>query len=74
VLAQAGAAVGLLARSAPDLADPARAMTTDGQAALAVPCDLADAESIERAVERLRSELGPVRVLVNAAGTDALDR
>src|SRR3954471_20310366 len=38
--------------------------------ALPVACDLADVGSLERAVERVRRELGPVRVLVNAAGTD----
>jgi NADP-dependent 3-hydroxy acid dehydrogenase YdfG len=70
-LARAGTAVALLARSAPDLAGVADALRADGHAAVPVPCDLADAASIEQAVERVRGELGPVRVLVNAAGTDA---
>jgi NADP-dependent 3-hydroxy acid dehydrogenase YdfG len=69
-LARAGAAVGLIARSAPDLAGVADALRADGHAAVPLPCDLADAASIEQAVQRVREELGPVRVLVNAAGTD----
>jgi NAD(P)-dependent dehydrogenase (short-subunit alcohol dehydrogenase family) len=70
-LARAGAAVALLARSAPDLTDVADALAADGHRALAVPCDLADAGSLEHAVDRVRGQLGPVRVLVNAAATDA---
>lgn len=70
-LARAGAAVALVARSETDLAGVADALTAEGHVTLAVPCDLADATSLERAVQRVRDELGPVRVLVNAAGTDA---
>jgi NAD(P)-dependent dehydrogenase (short-subunit alcohol dehydrogenase family) len=70
-LARAGAGVALLARSAPDLAGVADVLAAEGHAALPVPCDLADAASIEHAVERVRDELAPVGVLVNAAATDA---
>jgi NADP-dependent 3-hydroxy acid dehydrogenase YdfG len=70
-LGRAGASVALLARSASDLTDVADALAAgDGRRALPVTCDLADAAGVERAVERVRRELGPVRVLVNAAGTD----
>jgi NADP-dependent 3-hydroxy acid dehydrogenase YdfG len=69
-LARAGAGVALLARRAPDLADVADAVRGEGHAALPVPCDLADAGSLERAVDDVRRDLGPVRVLVNAAATD----
>jgi len=70
-LARAGAGVALLARSASELANVADALAADGHQALSVPCDLADADGLERAVGRTHRELGPVRVLVNAAGTDA---
>jgi NADP-dependent 3-hydroxy acid dehydrogenase YdfG len=70
-LAGAGASVALLARSAEDLTGVADALTAEGHAVLPVACDLADAGRIEQAVERVRRELGPVRVLVNAAATDA---
>jgi NAD(P)-dependent dehydrogenase (short-subunit alcohol dehydrogenase family) len=70
-LARGGAAVGLVARSAGDLANAADELVAEGGRALALPCDLADADALEKAVERVRGELGPVRVLVNAAATDA---
>lgn len=70
-LAGAGASVAVLARHAPDLAELADALTGDGgRRSLAVPCDLADGDSLGDAVERVAAELGPVRVLVNAAATD----
>jgi 3-oxoacyl-[acyl-carrier protein] reductase len=70
-LAEAGAAVALLARGAEDLAGVGGALASAGHDALPLPCDLADAGALEQAVERVRAELGPVRVLVNAAATDA---
>lgn len=73
-LAAAGARVAVLARSDADLQDTLARIAGDGQGggprALAVAVDLADADSVERAVARVRDELGPVDVLVNAAGTD----
>jgi NADP-dependent 3-hydroxy acid dehydrogenase YdfG len=70
-LARAGASVGLLARSQSDLAEVARALSSNGTAALPLARDLADADGLADAVRRVKEELGPLRVLVNAAGTDA---
>jgi NAD(P)-dependent dehydrogenase (short-subunit alcohol dehydrogenase family) len=42
-----------------------------GRPTLALACDLADAAGLAPAVGRARDQLGPLRVLVNAAGTDA---
>jgi NADP-dependent 3-hydroxy acid dehydrogenase YdfG len=70
-LARAGASVALVARGASDLAGVADELRGDGHSALALPCDLADADGLAQAVREARDELGPVRVLVNAAGTDA---
>jgi NADP-dependent 3-hydroxy acid dehydrogenase YdfG len=70
-LARAGASVALFARTASDLEQAVEALGADGHRALAVACDLADADGLERAVARVHQELGPVRVLVNAAATDA---
>jgi NAD(P)-dependent dehydrogenase (short-subunit alcohol dehydrogenase family) len=44
-----------------------------GGGALPIACDLADADAdaLAEAVRRTRDELGPLGVLVNAAGTDA---
>jgi NAD(P)-dependent dehydrogenase (short-subunit alcohol dehydrogenase family) len=73
-LARGGAAVGLLARSGGDLAEVADELAGEGGRALAVPCDLAHAGELAKAVERVRGRLGPIRVLVNAAATDAPGR
>ena len=70
-LARVGASVALVARGASDLAGVADELRRDGHSALALPCDLADADGLAQAVRDARDELGPVRVLVNAAGTDA---
>ena len=70
-MARAGASVALVARSASDLAGVADELRGDGHTALALTCDLADADDVTQAVRNARDELGPVRVLVNAAGTDA---
>ena len=70
-LARAGASIALLARSGSDLADVADELEREDARALPLPCDLADASALADAVERTRDELGAVRVLVNAAGTDA---
>jgi 3-oxoacyl-[acyl-carrier protein] reductase len=69
-LARTGASLALVSRSASDLAAVAEELRGDGARALPVACDLADAEALAGAVRRMRDELGPVRVLVNAAATD----
>jgi NADP-dependent 3-hydroxy acid dehydrogenase YdfG len=70
-LARAGASVALVARGASDLATVADELRGNRRVALPVACDLADADGLADAVRRTRDELGPPRVLVNAAGTDA---
>jgi NADP-dependent 3-hydroxy acid dehydrogenase YdfG len=70
-LARAGASVALVARGASDLATVADELRANGGAALPIACDLADADALADAVRRTRDELGPLGVLVNAAGTDA---
>ncbi|HWG23324.1 3-oxoacyl-ACP reductase FabG [Actinospica sp.] len=67
-LAEDGLAVAVL-----DLDDAAAKATTDaigaaGGRALPVPVNVADAESVRTAVERVAAELGPPTVLVNNAG------
>src|SRR5581483_3357444 len=39
-----------------------------GGTALAVQCDVSNHEEVEKAVERVEKELGPVNILVNSAG------
>lgn len=69
-LARAGAAVGLVARSHRDLTTVAREVTAAGGQVLAAPTDLADPLQISAAVDAVRASLGPIHILINAAGTD----
>jgi short-subunit dehydrogenase len=60
-----GAAVGLLARSQPDLEETASALP--GRTATAV-ADVARRDQVQTALAQLASELGPIDILVNNAG------
>jgi NAD(P)-dependent dehydrogenase (short-subunit alcohol dehydrogenase family) len=68
-LAQAGAAVGLVARSADQLAETARRMPDPDRVATAV-ADVTDEEQLSAAFAELTDRLGPVDLLVNNAGVD----
>jgi NAD(P)-dependent dehydrogenase (short-subunit alcohol dehydrogenase family) len=70
-IAQAGAAVALLARGRQDLEQAAAEVETLGGRALVLAADLADAAALTGAVARVVAALGRIDVLVNAAGTDA---
>jgi NAD(P)-dependent dehydrogenase (short-subunit alcohol dehydrogenase family) len=69
-LAAAGADVAVLARGSQDLRDTADAVRAQGRTASAAVVDLADAGQVADAVAQVHDEIGPVDVLVNAAGTD----
>ena len=69
-LADDGADVAVLARGSTDLDQTAEHIRARGVRATAAVVDLADADAIRRAVDQVHAELGPVGVLVNAAGTD----
>ncbi len=62
-LTQAGARVAVSARSADQVEAVAREL-----GGLAVVADVSDRESVEAMVDRVRSELGPIDLLVNNAG------
>ncbi|WP_149139942.1 SDR family oxidoreductase [Gemmobacter caeruleus] len=65
IFAEAGARVALLARSKADIAALAAEI---GDAALAVPCDVADWESVQAAIGAVVVEWGRLDVLINNAG------
>lgn len=65
-------AVALLARGEDGLAAAAREVEEAGARALTVPVDVTDAEAVDHAVERVETELGPVKVWVNAAFASVL--
>lgn len=67
-LAEAGADVAVLSRTAPELEETAEQVRRLGRRALALSCDVSDSAQVGAAVERVRRELGPVTVLVANAG------
>jgi 3-oxoacyl-[acyl-carrier protein] reductase len=67
VLAERGADVAVMARSLDKCEAVAEEIRARGRRALAVRGDLANADEIKAAVERVASELGPINILVNNA-------
>lgn len=67
-LAEAGAAVGVVARSKDQLDQVVAAITAKGGRAVAVSCDVTDRASVAAAVAEVGKVLGPVTILVNNAG------
>lgn len=67
-LAQAGAAVTLVARRAAELEALAEAIRAAGGVADALPLDITDVEATERAIDAAVSAGGPFDILVSAAG------
>ena len=67
-LADAGAAVGLIARSGAELAETVRLVTAAAGTAAAACADVADPRDVAAAIDMLCSQLGPVDLLVNNAG------
>jgi 2,3-dihydro-2,3-dihydroxybenzoate dehydrogenase len=67
-LAERGAAVVAVDRDAQRLREAVAKLTADGLRAEAVAADVADAASVEAAVDRAESLVGPLDFLVNGAG------
>jgi short-subunit dehydrogenase len=67
-LARAGATVLLVARSADGLDDVRSAITADGGTSYTLPADLADQAGVAQLVDRVRTDHGPVDVVVSNAG------
>jgi NAD(P)-dependent dehydrogenase (short-subunit alcohol dehydrogenase family) len=72
--ARRGSDVALLARGEKGLEAVAGEVRAEGRRALVVPVDVADADAVEHAVERVESELGPIAVWVNDAFTSVFAR
>ena len=68
LLAEAGAAVVLSARSEDQIEAVAREICSTGARAIAVPCDVANSEQIEEVVEAALTQYERVDILVNNAG------
>ncbi|MCA1849344.1 MAG: SDR family NAD(P)-dependent oxidoreductase [Actinobacteria bacterium] len=69
LLARQGAAVALAARTEEEIVSVAAEIEGRGGAALPIVMDVTDEASVAAGFERARSELGPVTILVNNAGT-----
>lgn len=67
-----GARLGLIARGRAGLEAAAREVRERGGEALVVPCDVADADAVERAAALVEERLGPIDVWVNVAMTAVL--
>ena len=67
--ARRGARIGLIARGRAGLEGAKRDVERLGGEALILQADVADAEAVERAAERVEAELGPIDVWVNNAMT-----
>ena len=67
-LAQAGAAVGVLARSPDQIAETCQLIERAGGRAIPVTADVTDLDAVERGVAEVRGQLGPVDLLVANAG------
>src|SRR3954453_7888199 len=64
-----GATVGLIARGETGLAGAAKDVEHSGGRAVVLPCDVADADQVFAAVDRMETEAGPIDVWVNVAFT-----
>ena len=67
-LADAGAAVAVVARTQSEVAEAAEHASRKGATCLGLPCDISDEASVDAMVRTVREQLGPVDLLVNNAG------
>ncbi|MGK9066523.1 SDR family oxidoreductase [Stutzerimonas chloritidismutans] len=67
LFARNGYRVALIARGTAGLADTEAELHALGATTLAIAADVADAEAIDHAADRIETELGPIEVWVNAA-------
>lgn len=67
-LAQAGARVAVLGRRLTACEEVAKRIQAEGGQALAVRCDVLDLGSLNEAADQIAAALGPVNILINAAG------
>lgn len=72
--ASPGAKIALLARGEKGLMAAAGEVTERGGEPLVIPVDVADADLVDRAAERIESTLGPIDIWVNSAFTGLFAR
>jgi short-subunit dehydrogenase len=67
--AREGANIGLIARGEAGLHAAAEEVQRLGGRALVLPCDVADAQAVDAAADRVERELGPIDIWINNAMT-----
>ncbi len=67
-LAEAGANVGVMSRRESLLQETAEEIEKNGRLSVVCPADVTKSHEVVSAVEKIESELGPIDILVNAAG------
>jgi NAD(P)-dependent dehydrogenase (short-subunit alcohol dehydrogenase family) len=72
--AEQGASIGLLARGIERLEMTRAEVERLGGRAIAIPTDVADADAVESAAERIERELGPIDIWVNNAMATVFSR
>lgn len=73
--AKSGAKVAVLGRGLDDLRQTAVELVTSGaNAALMIPCDVANPEQVARATKRIEEELGPIDVWIDAPMDEVIER
>ena len=68
-LGQAGASVAVVARTPSDVEATAAMVGEGGGEAVGIRADVTDGASVDRMMREVERSLGPVRILVNCAGT-----
>jgi NAD(P)-dependent dehydrogenase (short-subunit alcohol dehydrogenase family) len=71
-LARDGANVAIFDLDAPGAQQAADRLTASGQTVIACAVDVSDRAQIERSVEEVRAQLGPIQILVNNAGMECI--
>jgi 2-hydroxycyclohexanecarboxyl-CoA dehydrogenase len=72
-LAARGNLVGLLDLQADAALQAAEDLRKQGVAAIAVEADVTDRAAVDAALDQVRAQLGPIRIMVTAAGVDSFD-
>ncbi|QIG80230.1 SDR family oxidoreductase [Stakelama tenebrarum] len=72
--AKQGARIGLIARGRDGLEGAANEVWQAGGEALMLPCDVADADAVDAAAEKLETVFGPIDIWVNAAFAGVFSR
>jgi len=68
-----GHLVAILDRNGPAAEVAAAELRTGGAKAIAIEVDVADRTSVDRAFAQIRSDLGPVEILITSAGIESFD-